>query len=684
MIDFLLEIGVEDFPPGILAQTAHNLSSQLEELFKTRKIFYRSIRTIYTPRRIGTIILGVSRRQKPQVVEIQGPPKKVAYDETGAPTATLKSFMKSRGLKPNEIVVKRIKKGEYVFGKKESPGELTEDILYQELPRIVQNLEFHRGMVWNETKVKFPRPIRWIVALLDRRPIRFEYAGIKADRYTMPNFHFSFKPIRLGKPREYMNFLRHGGVVVDPNERKKLILSRIKQAAGKLGGVPVFDDAMIDEINASTEYPEVVGDEFDPAYLELPGEVLQTVLKAHGNLIWIKDSNKFICVFSAKKRAIQNVKQGYKRVMQARLFDALFYYKQDLKQGLNAMREQTKGMMWLKGLGSVYDKSVRLEKFVTTFKDIPKINLNALTRAAKFCKADLCSAMVREKEFTSLQGIMGGYYAGLGGEDNLVVQIIKEHYHPIFVGDVLPKTIEGMVLSLCDKLDNVMGAFIIGNQPTGSYDPLGVRRNGYAVIHILDKLDAKLSITQLIEQLKGLYEKTVQPTPIHQFFQERLSRYLQDNGYRYDEINAVLENWTGDVADIHKRCDALKGFRDRHNFVMLIIGQKRVRNILKGIKDIKELNVNLFKEPAEKALYKKGTEVSAQLEPLYISGNYIKILKLLLSMRPEIDKFFDDVLVMCEDDELRNNRLSLVNFINTIFLRFADLSKIVIEGVKEG
>ncbi len=680
MIDFLLEIGVEDFPPGILGRTGHFLSSQLENLFKTKKIFYRSIRTIYTPRRIGTIILGVARRQKPQVLEIQGPPKKMAYDENGEPSLTLKSFMKSRNFKANEIVVKRLKKGEYIFGQKEQPGELTEDILYQELPKIVKGLEFPRTMVWNESRVRFPRPIRWIVALLDRRPIRFEYAGVKADRYTMPNFHFSFKPIRLEKPREYINFLRHGGVVVDPNERRKLILSRIKQTAAKLGGTPVFGDEMIDELNATTEYPEVVGDEFDPDYLELPGEVLNTVLKAHGNLIWIKDSNKFICVFSAKKKAIQNVQQGYKRVMQARLFDALFYYKKDIKQGLNKMQEQTKGMMWLKDLGSIYEKTRRLVKLAAQFDSIPNLNIDALTRAAELCKADLCSMIVREKEFTSLQGIMGGYYAKFQGEDDLVARIIQEHYRPITIGDGLPETDEAKVLSLCDKLDNVTGAFISGNLPTGSYDPLAVRRNGYGVINLLDHIDSGLSLFKLIERLEKLYNRPVPVSTIKDFFRERLTRYLQNRGFRYDEINAVLETWSGDVADVHKRCEALKGFRNHRDFTQLIIGQKRLRNILKDITAFKEIDKTLFKESAEKLLYEKGQEISAALEPLYQTGNYTEILKLLLSLRPQIDKFFDDVLVMCEEEDLKNNRLALINFINKIFLQFADLSKIVIEG----
>ncbi len=368
MIDFLLEIGFEEFPPRFLKRAADELTNKIEKLLKDEKIFYRSIRTIYTPRRMGTLVLGLSRRQKPRVVEIQGPPKKFAYDAKGKPTDKLLGFMKAQNLKPSEIVSKRTKKGDYAYGRKEITGASTEEILHSNVPKIIKSLEFPKTMVWNDKKVRFPRPIRWIVALLDKKPLRFDYADVQANRYSWPNQHFSFKPIRLEKPREYINFLRHGGVVVDPNERKKIILTRIKQSVAKSKGKPVYNDEMIEEINSTTEYPEVVTGEFDSRYLKLPEEILTTVLRAHGNVIWIKGTNEFVYVFSAKKKALQHVQAGYNRVMEARLQDALFFYQTDTKTGLNSMQEQTKGMMWLKDLGTLYDKAVRLKDFAELAK----------------------------------------------------------------------------------------------------------------------------------------------------------------------------------------------------------------------------------------------------------------------------------------------------------------------------
>jgi glycyl-tRNA synthetase beta chain len=682
MIDFLLEIGFEEFPPAFLKKSADELSTQLEKLLEDNRIFYRSVRTIYTPRRIGALILGLSRKQKPQIVEIQGPPKKVAFDSRGRPTEMLRGFMNAQNVKRSHISVKKTKKGEYVFVKKEIAGVSTEDILYGQIPKIIRGLEFPKTMMWPGSDAKFPRPVRWVVALLDRRPLRFKFAGVKADRYSMPNQHFSFKPIRIEKPREYIIFLRHGGVVVDPNERRRIIIKRLKQAASKLEGKPVYTDEMIEEINCVTEYPEAATGEFDARYLDLPEEVLMTVLKTQGNLIWMKPTNKFVCIFSAKKKALQNVRRGYMNVVAAKLYDAHFYYKNDLKQGLESMLEETKEMMWLQGLGSLYDKTVRLNALVELFKSDSELNMKVLKSATKLCKADLLSNMVREKDFTALQGIMGGYYAQIGGVDERVGQAIKEHYLPRYVGDAVPKSKEGAVISVVDKIDNVVGAFLSGNRPSGSYDPLGIRRNAYAVVNLLDNNSYRVSLFKVVDKLLKLYNKDFDKKLISGFFKEKLARYLHYKKFKYDEINAVLAVWNGEVADARMRCLALKEFRNKPEFTKLVIGQKRVRNILKGVSRISKIDPDLFKEKAARILHRKGQETETKLQNLFETRSYSAILDLLLDMRGDIDKFFDDVLVMCEDKTLKDNRLALVDFINKLFLQFADFSQIVIEGEK--
>jgi len=679
----LFEIGFEEFPPSFLKKSANDLSDKIVELLVQQRIFHRSVRTIYTPRRMGVLILGLTRKQKPQVIEIQGPPKKLAFDEKDQPTDMLQGFLKANNLTLNQISVKKIKKGEYVCGKKEIAGANTEDILYKEVPKILETMEFPKAMIWTKGGTKFPRPIRWILALLDRRPLKFKFAGVRADRHSRPNQHFSFKPIRLEKPREYINFLRHGGVVVDPNERRKLIIKRMKKAIEKIDGKALYTKEMIEEINCITEYPEAVVAEFDDKYLELPEEVLLTVLKAQGDLIWLKPTNKFVCIFSAKKKALQNVKSGYALVVGSKLYDALFYYQNDLKQGMERMEAQTKRMMWLKGLGSLHDKAARLSAFADFFKQIPDIDMAILKRAALLCKADLLSEMIREKDFTSLQGIMGGYYAKARGENDAVVTAIKEHYLPLFAGDNMPSTREGVVLSICDKLDNVVGAFLSGNRPSGSSDPLAVRRNGYAVVNMIDANSLDVPLFDAVKALLKLYKKGIEQEILFDFLGERCTRLLLDKKYRYDEISAISGVWNGDVPDAELRCRALKALRNKPEFVKLVIGQKRVRNIIKGISNPGKVNPELFREKYESRMYDKGVETEAKQKDLYAARRYDDILTLLLAMRDDIDAFFDNVLVMCEDNTLKKNRLALVNYINTIFTQFADLSQIVIEGEKK-
>ncbi len=683
MIDFLLEIGFEEFPPSYLSKTASELLEKMETLFKRERIFYRTMRKIYTSRRIGVLVLGVAKKQKPQTVEIQGPPKKFAYDDDGKPTKTLEGFLNAQNLKISDIKIVKTEKGEYVSATKEIPAKDTDDILYYEIPKIIASLEFPRTMVWNADKIRFPRPIRWIVGLLDRKPLRFKYAGLEAERYSMPNFHFSFDPIRMEKPREYMNFLRHGGVVVDPNERRKIIKTRIDEKAKELKGEPVYDENMIEEINCTVEYPDAVSGTFEPEFLKLPEEILKTTLKALGNLIWVKGTNNFICIFNGKRKAAENVAQGYAKVLKSRLQDALFYYQNDLKIGIKKMQEATKEMVWLEGLGTVYDKTMRLVKSTKHFESINGLNMDVLKKAAELCKADLCSNMVREKEFTSLQGIMGYYYAKSGGEKEDVAIAIKEHYLPSFNGDKIPESIEGAVLSIIDKIDNIIGAFLSGQRPTGSYDPLGVRRNAYGIFNIIDKHNLDIEILPIFWNHLKLYKMDIEKNLIKDFLIERAERYLEELGYRYDEVDAVIYNTNLNLYDTKLRCEALKNFRDKEDFVKLVIGQKRVRNILKNVSIAVDIDEALFEKPEEKNLYQMGKEVEEKMAPLFSEKRYPDIMKLLLSLRKDIDRFFDAVLVMCEEKNLQKNRLALVNYVNQLFLKFADLSRIVIEGEKE-
>lgn len=682
MIDFLLEIGFEEFPVSYLPGGAADLTQRVADLLKRERIFHRSMRTLYSARRMGVLVLGLERKQKSQQVEIQGPPRKVCFDDTGQPTSTLKGFMKAQGIELDQVKFAKTPKGEYVRVEKEVPGRTTEEIFHEAIPEIIKQLQFPKTMVWESSGMRFPRPIRWILALLDRRPLRFRIADVEADRYAWPNYHFSYTPIRLEKPREYLVALRHGGVVADPNERRKLILNRVNQAAKAAAAQAVYDAQMIEDINCTVEYPDAVVGEFDNRFLSLPPEVLQTTLRAHGNVIWLRDTAKFIVVVNTRKKAIDTVARNYAQVMTARLHDALFFHQNDVRTGISAMQASTRTMTWIQGLGTVADKTSRLAAAVRALLLPDTVDRKALERAATLCKADLQSAMVREKEFTSLQGVMGGHYARAAGEPESVAQAIAEHYLPNFVGDALPVTAEGAILSVLDKVDNVLGAFASGHRPTGSQDPFGIRRNGYAVVQILDQKGFDLDIRRVMEGLLKYYPAAADRAALDEFFAERCDRYLQDLGYRYDEIKSVLAAAPMNPSDLHQRCAALKDLRDKPEFAKLVVGQKRVRNILKGQSTNGHPDVERLTEPAEKRLYASGATAAERLGPLCDKKDYGAVLEVLLGMRQDIDEFFDQVMVMCDDAEVRKNRLALVAFINALYLRFADLSQIVIEGEK--
>lgn len=701
MIDFLLEIGFEEFPPSYLPKAAQDLSNRIVGLLDREQIFYRTCRTIYSSRRLGVLVLGLIRKQKSRTVVIQGPPAKLAYDADGNPTQVLQGFLKTHGLNTDSVSTVKTPRGEYVSVKKEILPKETEDILYQETPGILAQLEFPKTMVWNESGVRFPRPIRWIVALLDRRPLRFTYAGVKADRYSWPNIHFAGSPIRLEKPREYLGKLRHGGVIADPNERRKIISNRIKQTARATGFEAMITEEILQEINCSVEYPDVVTGEFPAMFLNLPPEVITATLLVNGDLIWLKDSNKFICVYNAKKKAADNIRFGYTQVVEAKMKDAHFFYEHDLKMGIYRLRELTKGMTWMynladnRDLGTIYDKSERMKALAGKTDWGVDIDQNALQRAAELCKADLVSEMVGEKDFTNLQGIMGAYYARAAGEPEIVAQAIKEHYLPRFAGDIIPESRVGAALAVCDKIDHVLGALLATGKRSSSSDPLAIRRHGYGAIQIIDAHRFDISIFEMCQFLFTYYSTHKISIPpnlldlsiLKEFFSEQMARYLTEQGYRYDETNSILTDWDGNAYTGRLRCASLKKLRDKADFIKLVVGQKRVRNILEAERKKKTgqagesaVEESQLREPAEKKLFNRGKEVEQMIEPLLAAKKYDEVLDSLLSLRGDIDHFFDKILVVCEDPDLRRNRLALLNLINRLFLRFADLSQIVIES----
>lgn len=687
--DLLLEIGTEEIPPSFLSTASELLKTIFCEFLKQNKISYSKAINFYTPRRLTLIVNDVSEKQKEEIVEIQGPPKKYAFDELNNPTQVALGFVKSHKLKVNDLYVKETPKGEYVFVKKKTQAKSIKQLLKENLYNIITSIQFPKTMRWQGNKLRFARPIRWICLVYGNKPINVKIDGIKSTGYTYGHRNAHKNRIKVTNIKKYQALLKKSQVIVLPNERKELIKRQMVQLAKKIKGVPIIDEELLDEITNICEMPLAILCRFKPEFLNLPAPVLITTLKTHTRSFAVQsqESQKllpyFISVVNTPTCNCNQVRYWYERAVESRLDDAQFYFNEDVKVGLEKRVEDEKKVIWIENLGTLFEKTARLEKLVLVIAQrVPSVNLNSLLKAAYLCKSDLLTNMVREKEYTSLQGIMGGIYAKLSGESDLVAQIISEHYLPKGINDNLPQTIEGSILSIADKIDNIVGAFIIGEIPSGSLDPFGLRRQALAIGSICLNKQLNFDLSEIISLNLEYFNKQNEThllSALSDFFKERINTLLLDQNYRYDIINAVLALKSLNIFDIYLRVKALTEFRKQREFEPLVIGQKRVNNIIRDLTQSYILSKDLLTTPAEQQVYQSAKAIEENLLSAISAQDYLTALNLLLSLRPAIDNLFDQVLIMCEDEKMRNNRIALLQYINSLFIKVANLSEIVIE-----
>jgi glycyl-tRNA synthetase beta chain len=690
MKDLLLEIGTEEIPASFLAPAAESLKMIFVKFFIENRVGFGEIKSFYTPRRLALIIKGVSQKQKEEILEVQGPPKKYAFDEQGNPSKVAEGFAKTNQVKVKDFYFKQTAKGEYVYVKKQAQQLSLEQLLKGNFTELLFSLQFPKSMRWQEnSRLRFARPIRWITLLYADKPITIEVDGLKSSNFTFTHRNANRQKVKIVKVRQYDKILKKYSVIVKPAERKEYIRKHVNTLAREVRGQVVQDDELLDETTNICEMPTPILCEFNSEYLDLPPVVLITALKTHTRSFAINSIASenllpnFIAISNTPTSSIRQVAYWYEEAVEARLEDAKFYFDEDLKFGLEKRVEEEKKVVWIENLGTLFDKTSRLEKISYVIAQrLPSINNHTLLRAAYLCKADLLTNMVREKEYTSLQGIMGGIYANRSGEQELTGQIISEHYLPKSANDKLPQSNEAAILSIADKLDNIIGAFVINEIPSGSLDRFGLRRQANAVFTVC--LDKKLyfDLAPVIEIHFTYFNKPEETNllkRIKEFFIERLEAVLLDRGIKYDIANAVLASGKINGLDIFNRAQTLTEFRSADQFEALVIGQKRVNNILKGINDLYVITQEVFKEHAEHELYIKSKGIESELNGLVANHNYKDALNLLLSLRPFIDTFFDKVLVMTENENLRNNRLGLLQYIKILFLKVADLSEIVIQ-----
>ncbi|MBO5131347.1 MAG: glycine--tRNA ligase subunit beta [Romboutsia sp.] len=681
----LFEVGVEELPSRFVSSTLDQIKNNLTKLFNENRITFDNIETYGTPRRLTFIVKGISDRQSDLEEEVKGPSKKIAVDENGNFTKPALGFMKSKGLKEEDVVFKVVGKDEYIFGTIRQEGKDTSEVLKTILPEAVKMVVFPKSMRWGGKNMRFARPIRWMVTLLNDNVLEIDLEGIVSSNVTKGHRFLGKSEIEVSSLEDYLAKLEENYVILDQNKRKEMIKNQCIEVANSLGGEVEFDEDLLEEVTYLVEYPTAFYGEFDESYAKLPKEVVTTPMKEHQRYFPVLKDGKllpnFIAVRNGNDYRIDNVKKGNEKVLVARLEDALFFYKEDTKKSLETYCEKLKNVVFQAKLGTVYDKTLRIENLTTSILDILNLsNENEdAKRAAKLCKADLVTGMVFE--FTELQGIMGREYAKVSGENETVSEAIFEHYLPRFAGDILPQTNVGTALSIADKLDSIVGFFAIGIQPTGSQDPYALRRQALGIINILMDKKLQVNIKDLINAALDNYSnlefnKEEVVVNVMEFFKERVRNLFRELGIRYDVIEAVLSSEISDVSDTYLRALELNNWLQKDELVEMLTAFNRVSTLAQK-SESDTVNEELLKEEAEINLYAKFKETKQKVSELLKDKKYSEALDSFASLRPSIDAMFDSVMVMDKDESIKNNRLGMLKQIYDTMLSICDLSKIV-------
>ncbi len=677
-MNLLFEIGVEEIPARFIPQAVNQLEENSKKIFSQFIINIEELKVYATPRRL-VLKAKVSEEQASEEKLFWGPPAHVAFDEEGKPKEPAYAFAKAHGLDVYSLEVKQKGKGNYVCAVIREKGKKTERVLPEILKEFFFSLSFPKMMRWGSGTIKFVRPVRWLMCLYNDKEVPFEIDGIKAEGKTWGHRFLSENSICLSKIQDYEKALNEAFVIVDQEKRKQIIINQATELANKVDGKVLWDEELFTEVNYLVEFPNSVLCSFPEEYLSLPEELLITVMKDHQRYFAITDlrgklKNYYIVVSNTLRENEENVKKGAQRVIKARFEDAKFYYEEDLKKGLNSLVNATKGIVYHEKLGSLYDKSLRILKIAQKLaeKILPE-KIESVKVAAKYCKADLASGVVGE--FPELQGIMGGYYARAEGLSQEVALAIKEHYLPKGFTDALPSTQEGCLLSIADKLDHIASFFYLGEVPSGTEDPFGLRRSANGILTILLKKRYPLSIKECVDTIDEFADEKMKKH-ISNFIAQRLESYFESIGYEVNLIKTVSDFILScPVYEIEDRVEAVKVFYKKESFESFFFVVKRVSNIIKNYERF-ELNPYFLIAEEEKNLYNAMAEKKQKLDEYLKNAQFLDALNYLETLCPVINNFFDRVLVMDKDEKIRKNRLALLQELAQVLRSVADLSKL--------
>ncbi len=684
--DLLVELGTEDLPARLVLEQAIELGEVLCEQLAGAELGCGEHRVFCTPRRLAVVVEQLDARQPDRAVERWGPAKAIAFDEAGNPTAAATGFARSCNVDVDQLQVESNSGEAKLVFREQQAGLETRALLPELLEAVFAKLTVRKRMRWNAGEDEFIRPVRWLTVLYGSDTVLAHGFGLASGSVTYGHRFHSPKPIEIPQPSHYCRLLEtEGHVLADFAARQEDILNQVNALAARAKAQPVYTQALLDEITGLVEWPQALLGEFDPRFLEVPREVLIITMQDKQKYIPLVDQAgtllpKFIMLSNIDSAAPKQVRRGNEKVVVPRFEDASFFWQRDLVRSLESRLQDLKSVVFEKELGSLHDKTLRIQKLARTIGEALDADLEACRRSAQFSKCDLLTEIVTE--LPELQGTAGRYLALHDGEEPAVAQAIEEQYLPRQAGGELPESVAGQVLAMADKLDTLVGIFAIGKKPTGLKDPYGLRRAALGVLRILVETGLDIDLPSILKQAAGLFAKKLDTdavaSEVHEYMIKRLFAYFSARNVAHDVIDAVLANRPVSPCDIAMRIEAVSRFRTLEDAERLAAANKRIRNILKksGRGTPGGVQEELLSEDAETALYTAIEAMSGDVEDLFRQRHYEQALRRLAELRQPIDSFFDHVMVMDDNEELKTNRIALLARIDALFMHVADFSRL--------
>lgn len=683
--ELFLEIGTEEIPAGFIPKALADLEALVRREFEAARLEFGTVRTFATPRRLALAVAAVAEEQPTLQTRALGPARQHAFDAAGNPTKAAEGFARGQGVAVSDLQIVATDKGEYVCAEKEEAGRPTSELLREILPRLVTGISFRKSMRWRDLDVRFARPVHWMVALFGGEVVPFSFGDLHSGNRSRGHRFMAPQEFAVSGCDDWLEKCRAHFVTADQAERKSTIRRQVEAAALAAGGRVSMDEALLEEVTYLVEDPTPLCGTFEDRFLALPRELLVTTMRHHQRYFTVESNdgrllNKFITVANTRPADPAVVIKGNGRVIRARFSDAMFFWEEDRKEKLETRLDALKNVIYQAKLGTSFEKVERFTRLATWLAGRFEPAAKALTlRAAQLAKCDLETKMVYE--FPELQGVMGREYARLEGEPPRVVQAIFEHYLPVEAGGTLPQDNVGAFVSIADKIDTICGCFGVGLVPTGSADPYALRRSAIGILNIVLDRGYRLSVPELVEQsLELLAVKLTRPrdqvqAEVVEFIRLRLVNMLTGRGTPADVVEAVLAARFDDPLDAVARVEALAALKAEAGFEPLAVAFKRVGNIIKGGVDT-PLRAELFEADCERVLADAAAQARAAVTAAVAAGDYAAALQAIVALRAPVDAFFDGVMVMAEQPEVRGNRLALLTEVGRLFEGIADFAKI--------